>query len=58
MRTDVHFYIKYETEILQNMHDISVSETHFAHFAGLSLILIISHLNNAANLDNMGCETL
>ena len=43
MRTDVHFYIEYEPDVLQNMHDISASKTHLAHFAGLSLILIINH---------------
>ena len=58
MRTDVHFYIKFKTDILKNMLDKSVSETHFAHFAGLSLILIIRHLNNATGIDDMGCETL
>ena len=43
MRTNVHFYIEYEPDVLQNMHDISVRKTHLTHFAGLSLILIISH---------------
>ena len=40
------------------MHEISVSEAHFAQSAGLSFILIISHLNNATGIDNMASETL
>ena len=42
-RTDVHLYIKFETEILQNMHNVSVGETHFAHLlvCNLSRLSII-----------------
>ena len=50
---------KLKTDILPNMHFISVNEAHFAQFAGLLLTSIISHLSNAINatgIDNMGYE--
>ena len=61
MRELMYTYTTYKlkTDILPNMHFISVNEAHFAQFAGLLLTSIISHLSNAINatgIDNMGCE--